>query len=374
MNRRFCCGLAGILIAAFCIGASEEAGPPTGSGVLWEARTMAAQARQQLQAAAHAARAGDAEKFGSHEAKAKEMFAEARQLIEQAGGMRLDDAEALVDYAGVLQAQNDADLAAKALRRATRIEPEDPDVWLALGRGLLTPLYRRPDEAARALERAAEAGAGGRVEGAARAVLGRLYWDKGLFDFAGEEWSRALEVAPEEVSAQAGMAAILARRGNMADASQLVQKIAEASPDALVVVGPLLGEALEDFEQSGLWIDDTAEAHFAYASLLLRAGRYAESVAPLERTVALDPENHIAWNMIGSIHGQLGRADRAREAFERSLHINPDQERTREALKALEAAGSEDAGGETNTAPDGGEAAEPATQGSGTGAPPDTSK
>ena len=185
MNGQLGSTLAGILMAAFCIGASEEAGPPPGSGVLWEARTMAAQARQQLQAAAHAARAGDAEKFGAHEAKAKEMFAEARQLFEQAGGMRLDDAEALVDYAGVLQAQNDADLAAKALRRATRIEPEDPDVWLALGRGLLTPLYRRPDEAARALERAAEAGAGGRVEGAARAVLGRLYWDKGLFDFGG---------------------------------------------------------------------------------------------------------------------------------------------------------------------------------------------
>ncbi|HNV22080.1 MAG TPA: tetratricopeptide repeat protein [Candidatus Hydrogenedentes bacterium] len=321
------------LFACVCAGAAED--EAAGSGALWEARTMAAQARQQLQAAADAGRAGDAEAYNTHEAKANEMFAEARRLFEEAGGLNIEDTEALADYARVLLAQYDADLAADALRKATRLAPENAEAWLALGRGLLSPLYRRPEEAKDALARAAALSGGGPVEGAARAVLGRYYWDKKLFDFAEEQWTLALKAAPGEALAQAGLAAVLARRGAVREASQRIAALAQAPPDVLAAVVQMLGEALEDFEQSGLWFEDTADAHFAYASLLFRAGKYGESVAPLERTVRLDPKNHVAWNMLGSISMQLGRTARAREAFETSLKLNPEQERTREALRSL---------------------------------------
>ncbi len=318
-----------------CACAGAAGGEAAGSGALWEARTMAAQARQQLQAAADAGRTGDAEAYATHQAKANEMFAEARRLFEEAGGLDIEDTEALADYARVLLAQYDADLAADALRKVTRLAPENAEAWLALGRGLLSPLYRRPEEAKSALTRAAALGGGGPVEGAARAVLGRYFWDKKLFDLAEEQWTLALEAAPNEALAQAGLAAVLARRGAVGEASERVATLAQAPPDVLAAVGQMLGEALEDFEQSGLWFEDTANAQFAYASLLFRAGKYEESVAPLERTVTLDPKNHVAWNMLGSISMQLGRTERAREAFETSLKLNPDQERTREALKAL---------------------------------------
>nr|HPJ98934.1 tetratricopeptide repeat protein [Candidatus Hydrogenedentota bacterium] len=328
-------GTALVLLQSMSAGAVENA--PAGSGALWEARTMAAQARQALQAAADAGRAGDAETYAAQEAKAEERFAEARRLFEDAGGMQLDDAEALADYARVLSAQYDADLAADALRKATRLAPENAELWLALGRGLLSPLYPRPEEAKRALTQAVKLGEGGAVEGASRAVLGQYYWNRRLFDFAEEQWVQALDVAPGEFLAQAGLAAVLARRGAVQEASERVAALNQASPDVLASLVQMLGAALNDFAHSGLWFDDTADAHFAYASLLFRAGKYVDCVAPLERTVTLDPKNPVAWNMLGSISMQLGHMERARDAFEASLKLNPEQERTREALKALRA-------------------------------------
>ncbi len=323
------------LVLLQCMNAGAVENAPAGSGVVWEARTTAAQARQALQAAADAGRAGDAETYAAQEVKAEELLAEARRLFEDAGGMQLDDVEALADYARVLTAHYDADLAADALRKATRLAPDNAELWLALGRGLLSPLYQRPEEAKQALIQAAKLGAGGDVEGASRAALGQYYWNKRLFDFAEEQWVEALDVVPGEFLAQAGLAAVLARRGTVREASERVATLSQAPPDVLASLVQMLGLALDDFAHSGLWFEDTAEAHFAYASLLFRAGKYVDCVAPLERTVTLDPKNHVAWNMLGSISMQLGHLERARDAFETSLQLNPDQERTREALKAL---------------------------------------
>ena len=373
MSRFGGCMLGGIVALAFCAGASEEASAPAGSGVLWEARTMAAQARQQLQAAVSAGRAGSVDAYRENEAKANKMFEEARRLFEEAGGLSLEDAEALADFAGVLQSLNDSDLAADALRRAARLQPDHAGLWLALGRGLLTPLYRRPQEAEGALKRAIEGARETPSRGSA-CVLGRLYWDRALTDFAEQEWAGALEVSPDNVIAQIGMAALLARRGEMVAASQRVQQAAQASPEVLAIAAELIGKGLQDFERSGLWFEDTAEAHYAYASRLVRAGRYAESVAPLERTVKLAPENHVAWNMLGSVCAQLGHTERAREAFKRSLEIEPAQERTREALKALSPAESPAGAEQEGGAQGGGEAGAAEPQGSGTGVSSGVSK
>ena len=317
------------------IGMLSVCGEAAASGALWEARTQVAQARQALQAAANAAHAGDAQAYAEHDAQARAMFEEARRLFENAGAPALQDAEALADYAQALQAFDDHDLAAGALRRAVRIEPDDAGLWLALGRSLMTPLYTRLDEAENALKQAARLAEGQGIEGDARGVLGRLYWEKGLPAFAETQWERALRVSPDNVTAQAGIAAVHARRGEMTEASNRIQEAAAANPEVLALAAAFLEKALDDFARSGLWFEDTAEAHFAYASLLLRVGRYTESLGPLERTVKLDPENHIAWNMVGSINAQLGQTERAREAFERSLELVPEQERTREALERL---------------------------------------
>lgn len=361
--------LACFMTVVFCGEGTEYTGPPGGSGVLWEARTMAAQARQQVQAASKAAGAGDAEAYREHEVKAEELFEKARRLFEEAGGRELEDAEALADFAGVLHSLNDSDLAADALRKATQIEPDNPALWLALGRTLQAPLYRRPAEAEEALKRAVETGTGEHIEGEARALLGRLYWDKGLTDFAERQWKQALKVAPENALAQMGVAAMLARQGDMVAASERVEQAAQASPEALGNATELLGKSLQDFERSGQWFEDTAKAHFSYASLLVRAGRYAESIGPLRRTVKLEPENHAAWNMIGSISAQLGRTKQAREAFEHSLDIKPDQERTREALKKLSSPQAKPDEEGARTEPNGGEATASESQGSGSGSP-----
>jgi tetratricopeptide (TPR) repeat protein len=73
--------------------------------------------------------------------------------------------------------------------------------------------------------------------------------------------------------------------------------------------------------------------------------------------------------MIGSISAQLGRVEQAREAFERSLALNPDQERTREALKALPERSSKEESEESPVGLNGGDTMPLEPQGSGSVSP-----
>lgn len=325
---RVCVGLALVCSAA---AVAQE-------GRIWEARTMAAEASRALLAAGQAAAAGNADAYGTHQERAEKLLRDARRLFEEAGIARLDDAEALVDYAQVLTGMGDVDLAAASLRRAVALTPDDAGLWLRLGATLMTPAYRRPVEAERALRRAVALEPEGASSADAHALLGHHYWEEGLYDFAAEHFARAHERAPDQALARAGLAAARARGGDVLGAVALVDIAQGVSPEVLGHAGPLLDKALADFDVSGRWFEDTSAAHLAYAKLLLLAGRNRESVSPLERAAALEPDNPVLWSMLGSVCAQLGLGERARAAFTRSLEIQPDQPRTREALQRLESA------------------------------------
>lgn len=72
----------------------------------------------------------------------------------------------------------------------------------------------------------------------------------------------------------------------------------------------------------------------------LKAGRYAEATAAVERMLWLAPESDALWSEFGALHHELGNLIAARDAFARALALADDdatRQRIAAALQALRA-------------------------------------
>ena len=88
-----------------------------------------------------------------------------------------------------------------------------------------------------------------------------------------------------------------------------------------------------DFERALALKPDDSEALSEYAHVVLRPlARMPEAVAALRRATGADPLNARTWSRLGSALALSGQRGPAREAFNRSLEISPDQSSTPYAL------------------------------------------
>ena len=158
----------------------------------------------------------------------------------------------------------------------------------------------------------------------------------GLRQFAASYYKQACTAAPDALQPKVALAALKIRDGLILEASADLDALGTIPPGSMLMVQQNLGAALTDFRDRRLWFSDTGANHLAYTKLLLRAGRNAESLQPLERALELDGGNFVPWNLLGSLSRELGNYARAREAFTKSLELNPDQPRTEEALRTID--------------------------------------
>ncbi|NUM56366.1 MAG: tetratricopeptide repeat protein [Candidatus Hydrogenedentes bacterium] len=264
------------------------------------------------------------------------LLREARAEYEANGAGESDDPDALMAYADVLNELGDYDLAEKSLLRAVSIDPEIASAWFKLGQteGKLGP--RAESRAIRALRRAAAIEPKTDITVQANASLGALYQQSGLFDFAREAYERALEQDPTHVGSKLAIASLDAREGKMVKAKAAYDSVEKASSDYAPFITRTLGVALEEFSQSRRWLDDTAESHLAYAELLVRAGRLPEAYWPLNRSLKLNDQDYVGWNLMGSILRSMGQTKGARDAFGKSLALNANQPRTTQVIAELD--------------------------------------
>ena len=85
---------------------------------------------------------------------------------------------------------------------------------------------------------------------------------------------------------------------------------------------------LEAFEQLAISMTETFPAHQigwkALGVVLQQTGRLSESVAPMQRSVALAPQDPEAHNNLGVTLQELGRLDEAEASYQQAIALQPD--------------------------------------------------
>ena len=159
---------------------------------------------------------------------------------------------------------------------------------------------------------------------------------------AREAWKQALALDPNSVSALLNLARLERDRGDLKSAARLVLRAAGTgmpNPESAI------GSWAADFQKTdaAAAIALLREAHAAHpeneaytrdlALALGRANRCSEAVAV---AVALETSTHPeSLNAAASVEVCLDRPDRVRDLLSRSLVIDPNQPRVRDALESL---------------------------------------
>jgi len=108
-------------------------------------------------------------------------------------------------------------------------------------------------------------------------------------------------------------------------ATELLPSLTEAwfRAGALVETLGYREEAISCFRRAAAAGGKTGFARLGKARALLLEDRNHEAELILRKTVAHDPQNAIAHDLLGNLLSELGRFDQARESFERTIAIAP---------------------------------------------------
>ncbi len=322
--------LAGLfLIPALCLGVARAEVPEAVQAQIAEADAALEEAREQrMQNDIEAARRLD------FEARAVRLDAITKLLT---AGVRYDVADSGFD---VLIAQYEVpgyhDLAAEHQEQAVEARPENAALWLALGQQRIALGPAGMEAAFKALMQAQRLNQEDDAISADIAyALAQVYYRRGLYNFAREHVYQAVAQDVDNLEAQVLLAALEAREGAILAASQRLEAQGRALQPLDAETRILLRESLAHFDRTRRTFPDTAEQHFAYARLLYRAGRIHEAVLALQRCTTLEPEDIETWNFLAAIHMQVGNYPASRDAYARSLELNPDQPQIRSAYDQL---------------------------------------
>jgi tetratricopeptide (TPR) repeat protein len=108
-------------------------------------------------------------------------------------------------------------------------------------------------------------------------------------------------------------------------ATQLLPSLTEAwfRAGALVYMLGHRREAIGCFRRAATTGGDTSFGRLGKARALLTEDRNQEAEKVLRRTVARDPKNAMAYDLLGNLLSEFGRFDEARQCFERAIAIAP---------------------------------------------------
>ena len=246
-------------------------------------------------------------------------------------------------YAQAMSTAGEYDLAARAYERSFALDPNSIESALSAGRnwGKVGEAYHQ-----RALSLLhtvlTHEPANATLKSAAHTELGHIYFTQKLFVLAGDAYNEANTLASAEADTQAleaqlGLALIQIQQGYVAEASKILESITNLTSEQGRFLQEGLTTSLQVMNTNRATIAETAEAHHAYAKLLLRAQRVYESLLAVEHAVLLDDSDYSMHNLRGGLLIQQGQMARATASYTRSLELNPNQPRTREMLTRLQA-------------------------------------
>lgn len=208
--------------------------------------------------------------------------------------------DVLLARARALRAEGDLAGARERLEAALVVAPDSDEARVALA-DLLVHDGRELDRAALLLQ-----GVFGREGRELALVEARLAELRGEDAAADAAYARALR-AGDDPAVRLSRALVLERLGRSGEAIAELERVREASPEALFVGGRL-------------------------AELYESAGRLAEAEAELVRAAEAQPERAASWERLARFYERTGREDQARAAGARARETAP---RSSRALRPL---------------------------------------
>jgi Flp pilus assembly protein TadD len=120
--------------------------------------------------------------------------------------------------------------------------------------------------------------------------------EKRLYDMAGLEFEKAVELDPDNAEAHAELGAFHVRAGELGKARVELDRAIELAPDS-------------------------ARARFALASLYRAADETEKAVAELDGILKADPTDRRAMRELGAVYEDFGDIDKALEYYRKALSL-----------------------------------------------------
>ena len=143
-----------------------------------------------------------------------------------------------------------------------------------------------------------------------------------------EELEKKLEEEPENVDVMIELASLYGEENALRKAVDLFEQVIGIDPENATAhfnMGVCYLKVLKsDLEVSEMWEDKADDEEF-----------FELSIIAFQRAIEIDPEFVEAYNNLGTLYALRGWTDQAREQWERSLQINPNQEEIREDVASL---------------------------------------
>jgi Flp pilus assembly protein TadD len=143
-----------------------------------------------------------------------------------------------------------------------------------------------------------------------------------------EELEKNLEADPENVERIIELASRYGEENQIRQAVELLEQAIDIDPEnatAQYNLGVCYLKILEsDLEVSEMWEDKADDEEF-----------FELAIVAFQRAIELDAEFVEAYNNLGMLYALRGWSDQAREQWEASLRIDPDQPNIQENLASL---------------------------------------
>jgi Flp pilus assembly protein TadD len=260
---------------------------------------------------------------------------EALRAYEAGGVPGAAPKEVLFEYTDAARRLGYFDQAGEAMEAAVRLDAGDARAWALLGMSLIECGPKHERQGLEALRKSLAIDSASKDAASALNALGKLYYRQSLYALAAEAFDKALTIDPANIEAVLRRSALQVREGKVLEASNAIDALGAAAEPLDAMTRVLLRECIMAFEDDGRFVDDTAENHAAFAKLLYRAARIPEAILASSRAIQLNPKDTKTMNFVGSMYTQMGNADGARQAFQKSLDTDPNQPNIAEALKQL---------------------------------------
>lgn len=226
--------------------------------------------------------------------------------LKQSIGLAPDAVEPHAILALVYAAQNKPDLATQeytlALKNATKLEPKNIEIYKSLA-----AIYLQQEKLKEA-ESIFKLIAGlAPADAQAHFYLGSIYYDSKDYIAAEKEFKAALKLKPDYHEALNFLGYFyLEQDKNINKAGAMIRKALEFQPE------------------NGAYVDSLGWFYF-------KKGKFKEALSELEKAAAYlsDP---VIYEHLGDVYLKLGNRDSARLNWDKSLKLDPNQEKVKEKL------------------------------------------